>query len=615
MTATKHLRITILFCSAMLLSGHIMAQLEVDGSPDADALAGSLAGSGVTISDISLDCADGAYGFFTCADCNVGIPGGVLLTTGAIMQAVGPNNSSGAGDCPGTAGDDDLTDLAGLETNDGCILEFDVTVTSDSLKFDYVFGSDEYLEYVYGYNDIFAFLISGPGITGEENIALIPGTTDPVSIFNVNDVSNPEYYIDNGDGFTAPYATDEYYIQYDGFTTVLTAKKAVIPCETYHLKLAIADAVDCALDSGVFIKGGSLSSPGVEITYNTDLGGYPDLIEQCNDGKIILDLSFAPVDTFEVVLNLGGTATNGTDYEAISGTVTFLPGEISKTIPITLIADDLTEGLETIVVTVESGGCITGISGDSLVVNVHDFLPLEISPADTIICPGASVTLLASGADSYSWSPGATLSTTSGPETEASPVENTVYTVTGTLGACVNTITSTVDLSPPLGNAGNDTTIIITESAVLDGSGGTSYSWTPAATLNDASLEDPTATPEVTTTYTVVVTDENGCVSSDEVTVFVSNTPIIAFPNAFSPNSDGVNDLFGLVQRGVLSSLIMTIYNRWGEIVFQSSSTEPAWDGTYNGSEQPVGNYVYMFSATDFDGNNYNYQGDFTLIR
>ncbi|MFN0275051.1 MAG: choice-of-anchor L domain-containing protein [Chitinophagales bacterium] len=603
--------ITVFLC---IIIHPVFAQLEVDDSPTADELATSLVGSGVTISGVELDCADGAFGFFTCVDCNVGIADGVLLTSGAIDQAVGPNNSSGAGDCPGTPGDDDLEDYIDDITNDACILEFDVTVTSDTLKFDYVFGSDEYLEYVFSFNDGFAFFISGPGITGTENLALIPGTSDPVSIDNVNDIVNPEYYVDNGDGFTSPYSTDEFYIQYDGFTTVLTAKRDVIPCETYHLKLVVADALDCVLDSGVFIKGGSLSSPGVEITYETDLGGYPDLIEECNDGNLIIDLSFAPVDTFEVIINVGGTAISGVDYVAIPTVIEFLPGTVTTNIPINVITNPEAEGLETIIITVESGGCITGI-GDSLVVNIHDYLPMQIEPLDTTICPGASVTISADGANTYSWSPGETLNTTSGDVVIATPTENTTYSVTGTFFSCVNTVYSTINLSPPLGNAGNDTTIIITESAILNGSGGTTYSWTPTSTLNDPNVQNPIASPTVTTTYTVTVTDENGCISSDEVTVFVSNTPIIVFPNAFTPNGDGINDLYNLINRGVLATFTLQIYNRWGEIIYEANPGTPGWDGTYNGKEQPMGSYAYMFNASDFDGNTYTAQGNFTLVR
>jgi gliding motility-associated-like protein len=604
------------------------SQIVVDGGGDPTEIASSLVGSGVTISDVTMDCEDGAYGTFECIDCNVGIGSGIVLTSGDVSVAEGPNTGTGDTGAWGGSGDDDLDDISGFTTYDACILEFDVTVTSDTLVFNYSFGSEEYTTYVNStVNDAFGLFISGPGITGLENLALIPGTDIGISINTVNPLEYDEYYIDNGvgctpsgdyciEGFlTSPYSTDEYYIGYDGFTTVLTAKTPVIPCETYHLKLAIADAGDDVLDSGVFIEAGSLSSPGVEITYETDLGGYPDLIEGCNDGNIILDLSFAPVDTFEVILNVTGSATSGVDYEAFPTIIEFLPGEVTISLPIEVFIDGLPEGLETIVITVESGGCITGI-GDSLVINVHDYLPLTITPIDTVICPGASYTIIAEGASTYSWSPGETLNTTSGDEVIATPEESpTVYSVTGTLGTCVNTVTSTVELSPPLANAGNDTTIIISESAVLDASGGTSYSWTPTSTLSNPNIANPIATPTVTTTYTVTVTDANGCVSSDEVTVFVSNDPIIVFPNAFTPNGDGINDLFSMINRGILAGFNLQIYNRWGELIFESNADAGAWDGTFNGEEQPVGNYVYVFNASDFEGNTYNAQGYFTLVR
>ena len=92
-----------------------------------------------------------------------------------------------------------------------------------------MFGSDEYLEWVGSFNDGFAFFISGPGIVGLENLALIPGTLDRSPLTMLMTFSNPEFYVDNGSGFEAPYSTDDYYIQYDGFTTVLTAVREVIP--------------------------------------------------------------------------------------------------------------------------------------------------------------------------------------------------------------------------------------------------------------------------------------------------------------------------------------------------------------------------------------------------
>jgi gliding motility-associated-like protein len=589
------------------------AQLVVDDSPTDSELAAALVGEGVTISGVELDCASGAYGFFECVDCNVGIPSGVVLTSGSIFETVGPNNSSGAGACPGTPGDSDLEDYIDDITNDACVLEFDVTVTSDSLSFNYVFGSDEYLEYVFSFNDGFAFFIDGPGIVGTQNIALVPGTTDPVSIDNVNNVVNPEYYVDNGTGFEAPYSTDDYYIQYDGFTTVLTAKAAVIPCETYHLKLVVADALDCILDSGVFIEAGSLNSPGVAITYDADIDGYLDLIEGCNNGLLTFDLSFPPVDSFYVVVDVSGTATPGEDYSAIPDSILFLPGDTLVTIPITVFEDALEEGIETIVIYVELG-CAFGF-GDSLVINILDFLPIEASPLDTIICPGGTATLTASGADTYTWSPSDGLSSTTGSSVNASPDVPTTYTVTGTLFACESSLDLNVDLEEPVADAGADTTIFFGESAILNGSGGVGYTWSPAATLANSNTANPIATPLETTTLTLTIETELGCIAMDEVTVFVSGDAVVWVPNAFSPNQDGYNDLFTIIVRGEISFYELNIFNRWGELVYTGNVGAPGWDGFYNNKEQPMGTYVYTLRWSDNNGNDFSEQGHFMLVR
>ena len=156
-----------------------------------------LVGGGVTISNVTMNCPSGAWGSFEGSNSNVGMTSGIILACGDINNAVGPNVSTGITTDYSAPGDADLENLAGQNTNDACILEFDVKATGDTLKFKYVFGSDEYTEYVGSINDIFAFFISGPGITGSQNIALLPGTTDPVAIFTVNCLNGSPYYICN----------------------------------------------------------------------------------------------------------------------------------------------------------------------------------------------------------------------------------------------------------------------------------------------------------------------------------------------------------------------------------------------------------------------------------
>ena len=609
----RNLLLTAFFIATLLFTATTsFAQLEIDDSPTPLELAESLIGEGVSISGVTMDCPSGASGFFECLDCNVGIANGILLTSGDVYSANGPNNSGSTGTGHGAPGDADLNMIPGVVgTNDACVLEFDLTVTSDTIRFNYVFGSEEYIEYVNFINDVFAFYISGPGIVGTENLALIPGTDTEVSINNVNHILNTEYFVDNGDGTVPPYNSDDFYIQYDGFTTVLEAKRQVIPCETYHLKIAIADDADYVWDSGVFIEAGSLSSPGVNLVYETEIDGYPYIIEGCNEGSLSFELSFAPIDTFEIVISVGGTAIAVTDYE-MQTLLTFLPGDTLIEIPIIAPEDGIDEGIETIVVTIEAG-CITGLD-DSLVLYIYDAIPVAISP-DTIICPGTDAVLVASGGETYSWTPEATLSDPSASTTVASPTEETTYTVTSTLASCINTASTTVSIQESSAYAGEDTTIYFGESAFLEATGGVEYTWLPILTLSNPDIADPLATPGVTTVYTVYVTTAIGCEFTDQVTVNVSSDALVGVPNAFSPNGDGFNDGFTVIVRGQLASYNLQIFNRWGEQVYESTNFTNSWKGIYNNEEQPLGSYTYYLTYKDMNGQDFTKMGSLTLVR
>jgi len=137
-------------------------------------------------------------------------------------------------------------------------LEFDFIPSSDSVEFRYVFASEEYPEFVNAsFNDVFGFFISGQNPTGGAysnlNIARIPGTNLPISIDNVNSTSHSQFYINN---------SGNSRIVFDGMTFVLTAKALVVPCQTYHIKIAIGDVMDGIYDSGVFLEASSFTSIG-----------------------------------------------------------------------------------------------------------------------------------------------------------------------------------------------------------------------------------------------------------------------------------------------------------------------------------------------------------------
>ncbi|MFM9051117.1 MAG: choice-of-anchor L domain-containing protein [Bacteroidota bacterium] len=228
-----------------------------------------LTGPGVLVSNITYTGLPVQAGQFTASGTNLGITNGIMLSTANCSLSIGPNLQDDASEDLLQPGDPVLDAQAGTSTFDAAILEFDFIPQNDTVRFRYVFASEEYPEYVCSvFNDAFAFQISGPGYATPTNIAFIPGSTTPVAINTVNvgsagtngssaascDTSNAQYYVDNTGGAT---------IQLDGFTVPLIAQAIVVPCQTYHLRISIADAGDGEWDSSVFFEAGSLSSTPV----------------------------------------------------------------------------------------------------------------------------------------------------------------------------------------------------------------------------------------------------------------------------------------------------------------------------------------------------------------
>jgi uncharacterized repeat protein (TIGR01451 family) len=194
---------------------------------------------------------------------------GFLLTTGNAVGAVGPNNSTSfSNNNPATnmVTDPHLTSLANGNITNGVVLEFDFIAVGDSISFNYLFGSEEYPEFSpSSFNDVFGFFLWGPSISGPYalagypnggvNIATLPDGITPVSINNIGDSINSQYYTFNDNGSSFGDA-----IQYDGTTILMTAGHNVICGEVYHIKMAISNVLDNVWDSGVFLKATSLSS-------------------------------------------------------------------------------------------------------------------------------------------------------------------------------------------------------------------------------------------------------------------------------------------------------------------------------------------------------------------
>ncbi len=430
------------------------AQLQVIPESSAMALIQKLLGQGVTVSNVSLVADPRASAFFNnLSSTALGIDSGIVLSTGKTKSDLPPPDYGLDGDTTNQAVNSDATTAFGLpgdidlansilvplnETFDACILEFDFVPSGDSIKFNYVFSSEEYTPaFVCDFNDAFAFFISGPGITGLKNIALVPNTLLPVSIFNVNDVpnggcpNNPAYYIDN---------RFNQFFTHDGHTTVFTASAQVQPCQTYHLKLVIADVLDDEYDSGVFLEAKSLSSNSIELNNltQTDRLGNSYLVEGCSAGSFEIKRPNLSPNPLTVNLSYGGTAINGTDVQLLPTSVTIPGNDTVVIVNVLPIVDGTPEGIETLII-YALAGCAVGSPSDSTVIQIRDFDTLGITPPDTsFICKGASIQLTASGGYSiYTWDVNPTLSSTIIPNPVATPVADlTSYYCTATEGTC-----------------------------------------------------------------------------------------------------------------------------------------------------------------------------------
>lgn len=263
--------------------------------------------SNVQVSNVTGQLIPPMYGTFKDSSGVLGISQGIFLTTGQSAYIPGPNTIPNASANNGMPGDPELSALIMNQTNDASVLEFDFVAPSDTIRFQYVFGSEEYPEYVNSnFNDVFAFILKGPGLPSNGvNLAQVNGV--PVSINNVNMMMNPQYYIDNSSG-----GPGMPFLQYDGYTQLMVAEYGGLqPGQTYHIKLAIADVADYAYDSGVFLRAGSFG--------NTIKCGTPTVIQStpsvptCYDGAgtLTLNLVTGGVPPYQFSVD-GGAFVSGT---------------------------------------------------------------------------------------------------------------------------------------------------------------------------------------------------------------------------------------------------------------------------------------------------------------
>src|SRR5690554_5618885 len=285
-----------------------------------------------------------------------GMESGIVMSSGSLANANalhGPPSNTGSSSM-GMPGFTELSQIAGVSTQDGIMLEFDFKPITDMININYQFGSEEYNEWVgTAYNDVFAFLITGPEypVPGKNLAEVAPNVR--VTVNNVN-CGNTGFV------FTAPYCP--YYINntpgvymdtcMDGFTVMLSAQTEVTPCETYHIKLMLADGTDSIYDTWVFLQESGFYAVGADVENEVSyLGGAGSVMEGCVGSEILFCIA-EPLTynhTVEIDWSAGGTATPGVDYLDLPPSITIPAGQTCVSIPIVAIEDFTEEGIETII--------------------------------------------------------------------------------------------------------------------------------------------------------------------------------------------------------------------------------------------------------------------------
>lgn len=456
----KQITKTLLLIVLMFISTISIAQTTINYQntlTPQDLVNNILLGMGVTASNVTFN---GQPGTSIVSNAESFTSTGFPFSSGVYIETAGGSSVSS---------DSDLAAIATNSIENGGILEFDFVAAGNNLSFDYMFASEEYPTFVCSdFNDVFGFFISGPGISGPysngaENLAIIPNSANiPVAINTVNSgtaggagmpsvcaAQDPNWQ-SNSVYFTTQYADygGEFY---NGGTVSLPAGTTLQCGETYHIKIAISNVGDMALNSGVYLKANSFVSDAVQVVV-ASVTGDTTVYEGCTEANIMF---IRPEDQTDTVLNInytvGGTATMGTDYNNLPNPVSFGLGVDTVIITIDPFSDGIPDNNETIEITATIiNDCGDTVTSTGILV-ILDSVVLELDVSDTtVFCIRDSVAVNVSssggfGQYTYNWSNGGTDSIGYLATVDSTQGTN-FYTVTAT-DVCGYTGTDTVYLT------------------------------------------------------------------------------------------------------------------------------------------------------------------------
>lgn len=544
----------------LLLSNEMLCQLTTNTGQAPNSLVQNvLLGTGVTVSNVIYNGSPTAIGSFTANGTNLGIDQGIVMTTGTVFNngngPQGPNNQPGCGIDNNVGGSALLSNIIdGTQTFNASILEFDFIPFSDTVRFKYVFGSDEYPEFAppnnSGYNDVFGFFISGPGISGVQNIARLPTNGSVVSINNVNAITNSQFFNYNGDGNSAPFNSNPFYIQYDGFTDVLEAISRVECGQTYHLIIAVADVGDGQWDSGIFLEANSLTSitpVSISSQISEQFFSNPNwMAEGCVSSTIQLSRNSNLNSSMTIPITVSGSASNGIDYTGVPSSVTFAAGQSNLSFTLNSLTDLLSEGLENIQLSFLLQDPCGNPTPQNLELFIQDVQPLTINlNSPTVECPGDEIQITANvtgGITPYNflWSDGSI------GQSVSVAINSTATYWVEVNESCSNSLaTDSILISVPIFDPiqldlGEDIIVICPyledtlTANISGGSGNFSFQWKQNNTLiTGANSNILRIQPALSTTYIAIVTDNCGNSISDTINYTITSPPLTV---SASPN-------------------------------------------------------------------------------
>ena len=652
-----------------------------------------LLGGGVTASNHNYQGDSVQIAFFDATNTSLGINTGIVMATGEV-SVLDPSFTSTFPILPNTVTDPDLLNVANSvppllpsphtnsftvsSINDVAVLEFDFIPTSDSLSFNYVFGSEEYFAFENSqYNDVFGFFLSGPGISGPYsspsyhpngsiNLAIVPGSNPPlpITISSVNSVTpiNSQFFVDNQGGLdTIAYA--------DGYTTVLTANATVQCGETYHIRLAIADGSDSGLSSFVWLQAGSFSSPVLEVV--DDLGLDSTVLEIPCNSNVTLTANGGVGATYEWYDQSGNifstnnvvTVGNGTYWvtatsfgcPVISDTLTV----ISQSAPVVELGNDITidcnstvlldpnisggsgvynylwnnnstsntlnigGGFYSVIVTDDQTGCY---GEDSI--NIFEDQPPNtvISGGGSICSDGSTVQINFLYDGLIPWDLQYFNQTDTFLQTNIQTANYSITTSTSGIYQILNVL----DYNDCMSNYSGQAIVQVNQmpEAVLSPDsyilyiGDTlliqlpeDYSYYQWFDQNNDSISNSSVLSIYQAgDYYVYVEDQNGCFDySNSVTVDEVPRTELYVPNTFTPNADWHNEVFTVYGKNI-KEYSLKIFNRWGDLLFESNDIQKHWDGYFKGRKVDENKYLYYIEIIGEDDVLFTKSGIINLI-